>query len=100
MVIKFFFNDSSIRIPERRKLKQYIITLFKKEGKFLFSLNYVFCSDKYLLSVNKEFLRQDNYTDIITFRLSEPSDPIVGEIYISTQRVKNNASQFGSGLNE
>ncbi|MEP7144628.1 MAG: rRNA maturation RNase YbeY [Ferruginibacter sp.] len=100
MVIKFFFNNASIKIPARKKLKQYITALFEKEGTVIFSLSYIFCSDKDLLSINKEFLGHHDYTDIITFTLSNPTEPIEGEIYISVDRIKDNAKKIGVNINE
>ena len=55
-------------------------------------MNYIFCSDEYLLEVNNNFLQHDFYTDIITFDLSlSKTSPTIGEIYISVDRVKENA---------
>lgn len=54
-------------------------------------LSYVFCTDEYLLTINRDFLQHDYYTDIITFELSEPGQPVMGEIYISIDRVRDNA---------
>jgi len=59
------------------------------------SLQYIFCSDDSLLTINQEFLDHDTYTDIITFDLSTLEDKIEGEIYISIDRVKDNAKQVG-----
>jgi rRNA maturation RNase YbeY len=70
------------------------------EGKDFLSLNYIFCSDNYLLGINNEFLQHDDYTDIITFCLSGSKEPINGEIYISTDRVKDNARIHGVAINE
>ena len=67
-------------------------TSFKKEKKKLTELRYVFCSDQYLLEINQQFLQHDFYTDIITFPLSDPGQPISGEIYISVDRVRENAA--------
>ena len=100
MAIKFILNETRIKIPERLRLKTHIEGLFKREGMPLSSLTYIFCTDKYLLSINTEFLNHDDYTDIITFCLSEPHEPIVGEIYISADRVKENAQSLGVSINE
>lgn len=100
MTIKFFFNETSIKLSERTRLRHFIGSLFSREGKLLFSLDYIFCSDKYLLSINRKFLNHDNYTDVITFSLSDPSDPIVGEIYISAERVKENSMKLGVAFKE
>ena len=80
-------------LKQRRLLKKFIIQLFIKEEKPLQSIYIIFCSDEYLLEINKQHLQHDFYTDIITFDLSEsPSNPIIGELYISIDRVKDNAA--------
>lgn len=99
MGIKFFSNNISLKLSQRKKLKLFIGNLFQRETKPLLSLNYIFCSDDFLLSINKEFLNHDQYTDIITFSLSQPNQPIEGEIYISVDRVKNNAAILGEDQN-
>ena len=91
MAIKFFFTDVSITLNQRNRLKQFLKQLFTDEQQLLQSLTYIFCSDEYLLGINQEFLQHDDYTDIITFTLSKPSTPIEGEIYISIDRIKDNA---------
>ena len=60
------------------------------------SLVYIFCDDEYLLNINRRFLKHDYYTDIITFDLSEEGSSIIGEIYISIDRVNENAAIHGS----
>jgi len=65
--------------------------LFTKEKKKLVTLNYVFCSDKALLKINRQYLQHDDYTDIITFNFSQSKPEIWGEAYISVDRVKENA---------
>jgi probable rRNA maturation factor len=87
-----------ISLEERNRLKQFLITLFKKEKKPLAELRYIFCSDRRLLEINRQFLQHDFYTDIITFPLSDPGQPITGEIYISIDRVRDNAREFGSSV--
>jgi probable rRNA maturation factor len=88
-----FFFQSKTRLPQGRKLKAFLPILFKKEGKLIESLVYVFCSDKYLLKINQAFLKHDYYTDILSFDLSK-SKNIDGEIYISVDRVKENAKEL------
>lgn len=91
MKIKFFFNDTLISLSNRVKLKQHLSDIFTDEGKPLSTLSFIFCTDKYLHAINLEFLSHDDYTDIITFSLAEPESPIAGEIYISTDRIRENA---------
>lgn len=93
--INFFFNGTSISLPNRKSLKCRITNLFFKEGIRLSTLNYIFCSDEFLLSINKEFLGHDDFTDIITFSLGLPGQPISGEVYISTDRLRENAAKHG-----
>jgi rRNA maturation RNase YbeY len=93
----FFFQGVKPSLTNRTELKRYIQSIFKKEGKKLDSIHYIFCTDKALLEINRQFLSHDFYTDIITFNLSE-SKVIQAEIYISTDRVKDNALQLGVSL--
>ncbi len=100
---KIFFHSAdkpASRLLHKTKLKQRIEQLFKKEQVKLDSLNYVFCSDEYLLQINREFLKHDFYTDIITFDLSEKTGAVIGEVYISLDRVKENAAALGTIFNE
>lgn len=91
MEINLFF-ESHITLRNKKALRLFIAGLFKKENKQLASLNYIFCSDEQLLDINRKFLNHDYYTDIITFNLSaSKKTPITGEVYISTDRVRENA---------
>jgi probable rRNA maturation factor len=87
-----------MRLIERRRLKAFLPILFKKEGKSIESLIYVFCSDKYLLRINQTFLKHNYYTDILTFDLSK-SRKIEGEIYISIDRVRENSKELKINTN-
>jgi len=91
-----FLEGVQFKLNKRRELKSFIELLFKKEKKRLAVINYILCTDKYLLNINRQFLQHDYYTDIITFGLSDPDEPISAEIYISVDRVKDNALEFGS----
>jgi rRNA maturation RNase YbeY len=88
-----FFNkaDKTMTLGNRVALKAFIEKQMKKEGIIIECLQYVFCSDKYLLGINKQFLNHDYYTDIISFDLSETKGQLIGDIYISVDRVKENA---------
>ncbi len=92
--IYFHFPNKKFSFSQRRELKEFISRLFKQEKTRLGGLYYIFCSDKYLLDINREFLKHDYYTDIITFDLSV-SDSVSGEIYISIDRVRENARNMG-----
>jgi probable rRNA maturation factor len=88
-----FFNkaDKTMTLGNRVMLKGFLEKQLKKEGIKIECLQYVFCSDKYLLTINKQFLNHNYYTDIISFDLSETKGQLIGDIYISVDRVKENA---------
>ena len=89
--VRFNYADiKPISLKDKKVVKTLIVGLFEEEGKKLKSINYIFCSDEYLLQINQRFLNHDYYTDIITFNLST-GDEITGEVYISTDRVKENS---------
>ncbi len=87
-------------LPDRRLLRQFLASIFKREKQRLEGLNIIFCSDDYLLDLNKQFLKHDFYTDILSFPLSKPSQPLNAEIYISLDRVRDNAKNLESTLRE
>ncbi len=93
--VNFQKADSALTLTSKTELKAFIETLFKKEKTPLATINYIFCTDKYLLSINQQFLNHDYYTDIITFGLHDKGTPVVAEVYISTDRVKENAATHG-----
>ena len=96
MPVIFNVADKPFVFKNKTHLKQWVSSCFKKEHQKLDTLNYIFCSDDYLLNINKQFLQHDYYTDIITFNLSElDSKVITGEVYISLDRVKDNAKALG-----
>ena len=95
--IFFFFQEVKINLANRSELKKYIRSIFKKEGKKLSTLNCIFCTDKVLLEINRQYLSHDYYTDIITFDLSE-TNTVRADIFISVDRVKENALQLGTSF--
>ena len=100
MPINFYF-EQKVTLKNRKQLKLFIASVFKGEGKALSSLNYIFCNDEALLKINKQYLGHDYYTDIISFDLSETkADPTIGEIYISVDRVKENAKDLSVPLSQ
>jgi len=93
-----FFFKTNISLQHRTKLKKFIEAIFKKEKIKLQSLNYIFCTDKELLEINRQYLNHDYYTDIITFELSGKKNQAEGEVYISLDRVRDNAHMLGVPL--
>jgi probable rRNA maturation factor len=93
--INFRSGDRKFAFSNKTHLKTFVEKLIKKEGQRLLAINYIFCSDEFLLQMNRDFLQHDYYTDIISFGLSEKDQPIEAEIYISIDRVKDNAHSLG-----
>ncbi len=93
--ILFFNEDIAYPLKDKQKLRQWIGEAIKAEGfKRIGELNFVLCSDAYLLEINKEYLDHDTYTDIVTFDSSEQEDVIAGDIFISVERTTENAAKF------
>ncbi len=81
-------------IRDKKKVKAWINSTIIAEGFVLEHLSFVFCNDKFLLKLNNKYLQHSTFTDIITFDLSEKKMLINGELYISIDRVKDNAKNF------
>jgi len=93
--VNFFSEDVRSNLKNRKALKSFIEFIFKCEKSSLRSINYIFCTDKKLREINKQYLNHDYFTDIITFNLSEPGKPIISEVYVSIDRIKENAKNIG-----
>jgi len=94
--IYFNYSDRKLTGIKTRPLKTFIASLLEKEGVGNSTINYIICSDDYLLDINQQHLQHNYYTDIITFDLSENARlHLEGEIYVSIDRVKDNALTEG-----
>ena len=94
MAIHLFEEDIKLKIKNKLAIKRWLKNTIEKEKHSLGELNYIFCSDQYLLEMNVSYLNQDTLTDIITFDNSDTEGLIVGDIFISIDRVKENAKKF------
>ena len=91
MAIHFFSEDISFSLDKEQQTISWIENILDGEKQISKSINYIFCSDDYLLKINKDYLDHDNLTDIITFDNSEEEGKIEADIFISIDRVKENA---------
>jgi rRNA maturation RNase YbeY len=91
--IHFHFEDLSFQLSKKKALRIWLNECAKAENQTIDQLNYIFCSDNYLLEINKKYLNHDFYTDVISFDYSE-NGLVSGDIYISYPRVKENAGDF------
>lgn len=86
--------ETNFSIDSEEGYSDWICRVINSEGKLCSELSYIFCDDAYLLEINKEYLNHNTYTDIITFDYSTPNS-ISGDLFISIERVKDNAQKFG-----
>ncbi len=91
--ISIALADVSIRLDNKRVLYNWIKDVIASEKKLCGDIGIILCSDEYLLDINKKFLNHEYYTDIITFDYTE-GRVISGELYISLERVKENAAKY------
>lgn len=90
--IHFFCEDINYTLRSKGIIRQWISTTTQAEGiKEIEELSFIFCSDEYLLSINKQYLNHDTYTDIITFDNSADEKILSGDVFISYDRIKENA---------
>ena len=92
--IHFFEEGITYKLKHKTALRQWISQTIEAEGFKLKELTYIFCSDSYLLQINQQYLNHDTYTDIITFDNSDIEKVIVGDIFISIERIRENAAKF------
>lgn len=93
-MLHFFTENVDFDLLRPLKTKKWIKNTSISEGYEISELNYIFCNDEYLLEINKQYLDHDYFTDIITFDNSEEDNVIEGDIYISVDRVRENAATF------
>jgi probable rRNA maturation factor len=92
--IRFHFLAKTA-MHSRTAIKLVIQEILADHGKTVEAISYIFCNDEYLLAINESYLKHDFYTDIITFDLSNGPDEVMADIYISVDRVRENARTEG-----
>lgn len=99
-IINFFTEDISYVLKDKRKIKAWVSATIAAEGYQLDELNFILCSDDYLLRINQQYLDHDTYTDVITFDNSEALKTITGDVFISIDRIRENASLYKHRLQD
>lgn len=92
--INFFTEEVKYKLNHKLSLKRWIKETINAEDYVLDELNFILCSDEYLLKINREYLNHDTYTDVITFDNSEQLKIITGDIFISLDRIRENALKY------
>ncbi len=99
MAISFNFVEIKDNLKQKNKLKSWIKSIVEKEGMKVGDISYIFCSDDYLLEINKTYLQHDYYTDIITFDYNA-ENKIAGDLFISIDRVRENAEELNQSFED
>lgn len=92
--VQFHSLVDDFKLKNKKIFKSALLDFANEEGARTGTLNYIFCNDDYLLELNKTYLQHDYYTDILSFPLS--LEPVEGDIYISIDRVRENAVTFNT----
>jgi len=98
--IHFFTSKARFYIEEKGKLREWLENVIVKNDKIPGEINLIITNDRNLNNINIKYLNTDTYTDIITFNLSEEEDIISGDIYISIDRVEENAKIYDVSTKE
>jgi len=99
--VYFFYEDTDFRLSNEATLKAWLAQCVAHYGTHqIEELRYIICSDTYLHAINQEYLQHDTFTDIITFDQSEQDELLEADIFISVDRIKENASQFNEPFNQ
>lgn len=92
--IHFHFEEVDFKLNNPNHIKDWVTSIITQEGFSLVDINFIFCSDSFLHKMNVEYLDHDTLTDIITFDQSEDQRSIEGDIFISVDRVRDNAKDL------
>ncbi|MFD2246734.1 rRNA maturation RNase YbeY [Pontibacter ruber] len=98
--IEFISEDVDFSLPNPDKVSDWIASVIEQHEQELIGLTYVFCSDDYLHAINVEYLDHDTLTDIITFDNADEEGTIEGDIFISIDRVRDNATTHGTSFED
>jgi probable rRNA maturation factor len=90
--------DINFKLKNQKKIKEWILKSLEEEKKGVNFISFNFCSDEYILELNNSSLKHNYYTDIITFELNQKNEKIEGDIYISIDRVKENAKVLNESI--
>lgn len=94
-LIQFFSEGVSFRLERASEVQRWLFSVIQQENLEAGVINYIFCDDNYLLELNQKFLERDTLTDVIAFNYSESEKEVSGDVFISIERTRENASHFG-----
>ncbi len=97
-LIQFFFEEVDFRLTAEKTVHDWILVVIRKEGLDAGVINIIFCNDDYLLDLNQRFLERDTLTDVIAFDYGEDSKEVSGDVFISIERINDNAASLEQTL--
>jgi len=92
--IRFFSEEVRFILKNKIKIRNWLANVIREENKIVLNINYIFCSDNYLLGLNKKYLHHNSLTDIITFPELIYTGKVSGDIYISVERIRENSAKY------
>ena len=92
--ILFFSHEVKVRTQHKEIIREWLDKTAKKYYHNIGSVHIIFCADEFLRKMNKEYLNHDYYTDIVTFHYGEKESTLAGELYISIERIRENAVKY------
>lgn len=93
-MVEFFCEDIEFSPSSPEALKNWINMVVENEQHLVGNINYIYCSNSYLLNINQTYLHHHAFTDILTFDQSTNADVIAGDIYISIDQIRSNAVKY------
>ncbi|MHA8088168.1 rRNA maturation RNase YbeY [Aquirufa sp. Wall-65K1] len=99
-MIQFCSEEIDFNLPQKNRHKAWLKAVAQQEQKTIGDISYIFCSDDYLLEINKTYLNHDTLTDIVTFDNSENPKKLEGDIFISVDRIQENGLKLGTESSE
>ena len=97
MPVSFVNQGIRLQLKNKKEIKNWIYSYIKNNQKIPGEINLIYCSDDYILEINKKYLNHNYYTDIITFNYNE-ENIISGDLFMSSQRIKDNAGKYNETL--
>ncbi len=94
-LIQFFSEELEFHLENESRVHDWILEVIKAEDLQAGVINIIFCNDTYLLDLNQRFLDRDTLTDVIAFDYRENDDDVSGDVFISIERIRDNATQLG-----
>jgi len=98
--IDFYFEGVDIGDFPEKEIRDWVVRVILSEGGKPGDISYIFCDDEYLLQLNLQYLQHDTLTDIITFDYGEETGLVSGDVFISLDRVKDNAAELNFSFDE